>query len=387
MIQIIATLTDCNYILNMRGKVMINNIKKEQCTGCKMCSDVCPVDAITYPLDKEGFWYPDVDYSKCIKCQNCIKSCPSLTKIDFKKNKPEVYSGWINNTDIRLKSTSGGMYYAMASYFINSRGYIVGSRYTDNYKGAKHIYSNTIEGLNQVMGSKYFQSDAKGIYLTVKKLLEEGKKVLFCGTPCQGGALQSFLKKDYNNLVIADFICRGVNSPMVFKSYMEELENEYNSEIEFVHLKNKKNGWTSLATLVKFKNGSEYYKDKNNDLWVKGFIKGNLYMRPSCHNCKYKKLPRIADITIGDFWGIQGADSKDMFNGISVIMVNSEKGKSLITSIKDSITLEEQSLESAIKGNPCILTSAQEGTERNRFFKLLEKYPFTTAVQMCFTDK
>lgn len=362
---------------------MISKIKKNLCTGCKMCADICPVNAIMYSTDGEGFYYPIVDYSKCIKCNRCVTTCPSLSKPDLQKDKPKVFAGWINNADVRLQSTSGGIYYALASYFIRTGGFIVGSRYTEDYKGAEHIISNTKEGLYQIMGSKYFQSNTQDIYGKVKKLLDDGEKVLFCGTPCQSAALQSFLNIEYDNLYLIDFICRGVNSPKAFRKYMEELEKEYHSKIENVHFKNKKNGWTSLATHVKFENGIEYHKERNDNLWIRGFIQGNLYMRPSCHQCRYKEIPRISDITIGDFWGIQGADKKDIFNGISVIMSNSEKGKFLLSEICNTVTLSEQSLELAEKGNPCILTPASEGKNRNKFFELLDEYPFTVAVSKC----
>lgn len=366
---------------------MIQSIEKNKCTGCQMCAEICPTHAIEYQSNEEGFWYPIVNEQKCIHCKKCIKICPSLNKQIADKEEPKVYKVWIKDKEIRLKSTSGGVYYAFAQHILKNGGYIVGSIYEEGYKSARHIISNSIEDLEKVMGSKYFQSNLEGIYTETKKILDTGKIVLFCGAPCQCAAIQKFLGKSYDNLITLDFICRGINSPKAFRKYIEELEENYQSEVEYVRLKSKKTGWTSLATFVKFKNGKEYHKDRTQDLWIKGYIQGNLYMRRNCQECLYKEIPRISDLTMGDFWGIKDQSENDMFCGISVLLVNSKKGMELFEKIQSEISYEERTLEEATNGNPCILNNAKAGKNREKFFTMLDRYGFAISVKKCSREK
>lgn len=361
---------------------MIDKVVKGKCTGCNMCADICSQKAIYYITDNEGFSVPKVDYEKCIKCGLCVKKCPGIMENIFKKDIPKVFAAWANNDEIRIQSTSGGMYYLIAQKFIENNGYIVGSVYDKDFKGAHHVIGNTVEDLKKIMGSKYFQSNAEGIYGKVKELLEKNAKVLFCGTPCQSAALQAFLGKEYENLYIIDFICRGVNSPLAYRKRIEELEEEHNSKVKLVHLKNKKTGWQSIASYVEFENGDTYHKDKNTSPWVKGFIgcKG-LFMRNSCYDCRYRELPRISDITIGDFWGIHGMKPEDMFKGISCVMVNSTKGRKMFEDIKENITFEERNLDELLAGNPAATDKLENHNNRNKFFEMLKTEKFSKAVE------
>lgn len=363
---------------------MVGSIDKNLCIGCKMCGDLCKTNAITFKIDNEGFWYPAVNEDKCIKCKQCIKRCPGLTKIENYNEFPQVYAAWSKSDDTRLSSTSGGVYYELAKYILKSGGYIAGCIYNDDFKGAEHVVSNSMDGLKKIMGSKYFQSDTAGIYIKVKKLLDEDNLVLFCGAPCQCAALVNFLGNKYENLITVDFICRGINSPKAFYKYISELEQKYKSKAKFVRLKDKKTGWQSLASYVKFENGKEYHKDRYQDWWIRGYICGNLYMRPSCHACKFKELPRVADITIGDFWGIKGCDNEALYKGVSSVLLNSSTGKRLFNSIKTEITFSERSLEEVSNGNPYLLRIAQKGKNRDEFFMELDKYNFSQAVKNCY---
>lgn len=366
---------------------MVENIEKRKCTGCKMCADICPHSAIYYECDHEGFWYPKVDKEKCTNCGICVKRCPALNEINVNNDKPDVYAAWSKDDDVRMSSTSGGVFWEIASSFIELGGVVVGSRYCNDWKSAKHIIAHNQEELLTIKGSKYFQSDTSGIYDEIKKELMTGRKVLFCGTPCQNAALHLYLNKEYEGLYYMDFICRSVNSPLAFSEYICELEKEYDSEVIEVHLKNKDNGWQSLASQVKFANGKQSIKDKNTDWWVRGFLRHDLYTRDSCYHCKYKVLPRItADISIGDFWGIKGQSTSDMFKGISVIMLNTKRGKELFELSKEGLQIQKSTLEDVLPGNPALLYNPVRSKRQDRFFKLLNNYPFSYCVKKCSND-
>ena len=366
---------------------MIDSIEKKKCTGCKMCADICPKSAITFNVDKEGFWYPSVDYQKCVKCKICLNKCPSLNEHPINKNDPSVYALWSKDDETRITSTSGGAFWEIANSFISNGGIVVGSRYGGDWRTAEHYIAHNTEELTNIKGSKYFQSDTAGIYKKVKDELSQGTKVLFCGTPCQISAIKTYIGIDDENLFCMDFICRSINSPKAFKAYIDELESQYNSKVMEVHLKNKDNGWQSLASQVRFENGDVSLKDKNNDWWVKGFIYNDLYTRESCYNCQYKVLPRInADITIGDFWGIKNQKSEDMFKGISVMLINTEKGQKLFNGAKENVICFEHSIDDVLPGNPALLTNPVRTSKQDKFFELLEKHPFSYCVEACIKE-
>ncbi len=359
---------------------MIDTIKQMDCTGCKMCKDVCNKDAIAYETDHEGFWYPKVDYDKCVKCGKCVQTCPSLSEHRNPNAKePEVYAAWALDDSIRLKSTSGGVFYVLAQQMIDQDGVIAACKYTDDYKSAYHTIGSTDQDLEDFKGSKYFQSDTEGIYKEIRDQLKAGRKVLFCGAPCQVAGLNRYIGVDHPNLITVDFICRGINSPMVFKKYVDECENHYGSPVKKVHLKNKNKGWTRLGTYIEFKNGKKYYRDRVTDPWVNGYIRGDLFMRPCCAECKYKEQIRVADISIGDFWGLPGTKD-NLFKGISLILVNTEKGAEYLEAVEDKLFLEKHTYEEASKGNGCLLTSASMGAHRSEFFERINNTEFEDLV-------
>lgn len=361
---------------------MIDQVQNNDCVGCKACGDVCPKDAISFPIDKEGFWYPSIDKERCVECGLCDTVCPALNVHCPSKNTrsiPKTYKVYHKDKNVRYNSTSGALFYALAETFIKEGSYITGCVYNEGFTGAHHEVSNTPNGLKRIMRSKYFQSDTAGIFRQVKELLKNGEKVLFCGTGCQVSGLYGFLGKDYENLYTLELICRGINSPLAFTSYMKELKKRFHSDIKEVHFKNKLHGWTNLGTLITFENGKKYYRNRINDPWVNAFVVGNLYIRPSCENCKYKEFPRVADITMGDFWGLQFNDEEKRL-GVSVALVNTEKGDNLLQIAKKNMQVAKQSFEEAVRGNPSLIKSTKLNPKRKEFFDRIQKEPYSKVV-------
>ena len=366
---------------------MIDSISKMDCTGCKMCKDICPVDAIFYETDNEGFWYPKVNIEKCIKCGKCIKKCPSLSEnSNPKAGFPDVYAAWALSDEIRLKSTSGGIFYVLAQHMIDNGGSIAACKYSSDFKSAYHVLGNSKIDLEEFKGSKYFQSNTEGIYKSAEEQIKAGTKILFCGAPCQVAGLNKFIGTESPNLITVDFICRGINSPMVFKKYVEDCEKHFKSPVKKVHLKNKNRGWTRLGTYMEFKNNKTYYRDRITDPWVNGFVRGNLFMRPCCSICKYKEEMRIADISIGDFWGYKSTPD-NLYKGISLILANTDKGKKYIESVKGQLYLEPHTYEDALKGNKCLRISAPLGIHRKEFFEQLPNMKFEELVWKLLGEK
>jgi coenzyme F420-reducing hydrogenase beta subunit len=198
--------------------------------------------------------------------------------------------------------------------------------------------------------------------------------------------LQNYLERSYPKLTTVDFVCKGINSPKIYREYMMELETKYSSKIRFVHMKNKRTGWQSLGFYVKFQNDEEYFRSGKDDLWVQGYLRENLYTRPSCHYCRFKTIPRVSDISLGDFWGIAGASKKEIFKGISLVMINSDKGEVLFNKIQPEIHFEHRSLEEAVYGNPSILQNVSTGKKSEAFFEQLGHMSVSESIKSCLIN-
>ena len=359
---------------------MINIQNKVDCCGCNACGDVCAQHAITFKTDNEGFWYPEVEKEKCTDCHLCEKVCPIINVEELKKNDfdhpSHTYAAINKDMSVRWDSTSGGAFSALADVMYRQSGYVSGAVYNEDFSVSNFV-SNNPDDLKLIRSSKYLQSRAEGLYAEIRKLLKNGEKVLACGTPCQMAGLRSFLRKDYDNLIIVDFICRGVNSPKVYRAYLDSLEKKYGSKVVYVKAKNKELGWRNLTRKVTFANGQSYYGVFMDDDFRRGYHT-NVFCRPSCYDCKFKGFPRIADITIADYWGIEKVD-KNLDNniGTSMILLNSKKGEAYFEKVKNLMEYKETTFEAIFGGNIALRKSIEPAKiDRKAFFEDLNNYGF-----------
>jgi acetyltransferase-like isoleucine patch superfamily enzyme/coenzyme F420-reducing hydrogenase beta subunit len=241
-----------------------------------------------------------------------------------------------------------------------------------------------IDDLPKLMGTKYFQSNTEGIYKNVKKELDNGRKVLFAGTPCQNSALRSFLGREYSNLYQMDFVCNSINSPLVYRKYLEELENIHDSKVIKVRFKDKSRGWARLTSKFYFENGDVQIEDRYNSILGKGLIGANLYQRLSCYNCSFRNSPSLSsDITVGDFWGLKYDDPYDNYKGISLAVINTEKGNDLFKNTKDRLFIMPEKIETVRNGNPRTLENPLLNDKREKFFELLQSNSFSKSAEKC----
>lgn len=360
---------------------MIEIKDKIDCCGCNACGDICPKDCITFKTDIEGFWYPEVDMDKCINCHLCEKVCPNIHYKELKKNEfkeSECYAAINKNIEVRFDSTSGGIFSALAMGIYKQGGYVGGAIFDDQWMVDQYI-SKEKSDLDRLRSSKYLQSDANGFYKRVAELVKAGEKVLVCGTPCQMAALRRFLRKDYDNLIIVDFICRGINSRKVFRKYLDYLELKYQSKVTYFKAKNKELGWRELTSKVMFENGKVLYDTRDTSYFTTGYLQTGVYCRPSCYDCKFRGFPRIADITIADYWGAEKTVGKNLDNdlGTSLVMINNNKGKTYYESIKKNLNDVRIPFESILRGNPALTTSLDPPVvDRDQFYRDLDEKPF-----------
>ena len=208
---------------------MIDIKNKELCCGCGVCYDICPVKCISMVDDGEGFKYPKIDKNMCIECGACNNVCPIESGKITNKEALNAYAAWNKDEEIRLDSTSGGVFTALAETVISQGGIVIGAQYNES-RLVNHISIDTKGEIGRLRQSKYVQSDTNGIYKIVKKKLNLNKPILFCGTPCQTEALLRYLKGKPENLILCDFICRGIISPKVYNNYLSYLEGRYKAK-------------------------------------------------------------------------------------------------------------------------------------------------------------
>lgn len=368
---------------------MIDIKEKKNCCGCNACYDICPKDAITLSTDIEGFWYPRVDIDKCINCGLCERTCPQLHIGALKKNDfeyPVCFAAIHKNIEVRFGSTTGGLFSALAEQMYREGGYVGGAIYNKDFS-VSHFISNNPADLALLRQSKYSQSQTCGIYKEVKRLLMAGEKVLICGTPCQMAALRRFLNKDYENLIIVDFICKSITSPKFYAKYLDYWERKVGSQLVSFKFKDKELGWRSLVKRFDFKNGKTMYSQaQDNDLYSMAYH-GNIVSRPSCYFCQFKGFPRMSDITIADFWGVEKyAYLKDIDDnaGTSAVMCNSSKGLAFYKQLKN-ITSLETTIEKILPGNPALLHEQKMPVmNRDTFFHDLDRKAIEEVVPLYF---
>ncbi|MHC1749580.1 MAG: Coenzyme F420 hydrogenase/dehydrogenase, beta subunit C-terminal domain [Cellulosilyticaceae bacterium] len=356
---------------------MIKNKSEKDCCGCYACANICPNHCIEMKVHQEGFWYPQIDESKCTNCNLCEKVCPEINKYTNTASRiqPQVLGAWNLDEKIRKQSSSGGVFTALAEWILNQNGIVFGSGFDETLK-VVHKKVATVEALAELRGSKYIQSNIRNTYKEAKECLMQGKKVLFTGTPCQIAGLYSYLQKDYKNLYTCDLVCHGVSSPKVFDKYKEYLERKNNSKVKKISFRDKEYGWKVFSMALDFEDDSRYIKTLREDPFMIGFLKDK-YLRPSCHECTFSTLPRVADISLADYWGVSGKYPKlDDDKGTSLLLVNTDKGQKILTSCKEQLFMQECDFAHALQHNPCIAGSVKPHSEREQFFKDLDSMPF-----------
>lgn len=358
---------------------MIEITDKTKCCGCHACYNICPKGAIKMKQDEKGFEYPVIYKEKCINCGLCEKVCPIINNKQI-KNEPKAYACYNKNLAIRIQSSSGGIFTLLAEEILSKGGVVFGASFNKTFE-VEHIMVEKIEELEKLRGSKYTQSKIGETYKKAKEILEEGRYVLFTGTPCQIEGLKSYLRKEYDKLYTQDIICHGVPSIKVMKKYNNYLEKINNSNIEEIKHRTKINGWKEFSVFIKFKNNKQVNSDHNKDLYMQAFLK-NTILRDSCYNCSFKKLNRISDITLADFWGIQNIMPElDDNKGTSLVIVNSKKGQELFENIKEKIIFKNVDIQEAIKYNMSMIESAKMDKNRKKFFENLDKLDFDKLVK------
>lgn len=352
--------------------ILYNN--PEDCCGCMACVNICPKNAIEVEEDHNGFKYPKIDSNLCIKCYKCIQVC------DFKKNKEDeikrvqpihCYGAVNKDTKILKHSSSGGVFSAIAKWVIEEKKGIVAGCVMDNEFNPSHICCDCESSISRMRGSKYVQSDVGYIYRNVKKHLDNGKFVLFTGTPCQCAALYNYLgnRDKYENLLTMDFVCHGVPNITNFKKYISFISMRDDCVIKNINFRSKINGWGFSYSQIEIeKKGRKvnYFIGRNEEYFI-DFLSGYL-KREADFVCKYASTFRVSDITVGDFWGWFNAGIKlNWGKGLSLLYINSPLAEQVLNSLK--LNLQKVDINTTL-GNPALNGPASNPNKHYRDYIL-----------------
>ena len=392
---------------------MIHIIDKKNCCGCSACVQRCPKQCILLSEDEEGFLYPKVDETKCVNCGLCEKVCPILNPQE-KIQPQEVLAVKNPNEEERMASSSGGVFLPLAREVLNKGGVVFGAVYDANWE-VHHVYAEKIEDVYPMMGSKYLQSRIENTYKEAEQFLKQGREVMFVGSPCQIAGLRTFLRnKEYPNLFAVDFLCHGVPSPGVWRRYLAEtysvseadeqsrrqatagknsvLFSSLNakSPIGDIKFRDKaESGWKKFRFVVRQKSASK--ADQNTVLssdihydnpFMRGFL-SNIYLRPSCYECRCKNGVNHSDLIIGDYWAARVTDQDfDDDKGVGLVLVNTVKGKAYFDKLK--MEVRQSTLEKANLCNGGFNEHAIPHPKRAIFFQLAQQgKTVETAVVIC----
>lgn len=356
--------------MNREIPILFKN--KSKCCACGACLNACPKQAISMQEDEFGFRYPVINEADCIRCGKCKKVC-AYQSIDEENCPIEAFAGVAKDENIVKKSSSGGIFATLAKEFIKNGGVVAGASLQSDFS-VKHTIIDSTDDIAKLQGSKYVQSDTAKIFQDVKKHLDAGRQVLFSGTPCQVAGLYGYLGKRDENLTTVDIVCHGVPNARMLQEYLHILSDENKGDITEFTFRDKSIGWG--------KNGSATINNKKIKLWQSSssyiyYFSMGWICRENCYKCKYACKHRPGDITLGDYWGIEkqhpdylGKNKWDESKGISMIVANSEMGRSFLKKYGKEIDLKPSTFEKVSSGNERL----QKPNEPGQRAEILEVY-------------
>ena len=363
--------------LDRIDKCVIQTCDIELCVGCGACFSSCHKNAISMEKNEFGYYKPTIDIEKCVNCGICTKVCPVVNEVVRSNSEtPECYEVVAANKEILEKSSSGGAFSLLAHEVFEKGGCVFGAAWTDDFS-VEHIMIDNENDMYKLRKSKYLQSYVGDTFRKVKEKLEEEKFVLFSGCPCQAAGLKQYLgSKEYDNLLIVDLLCGNAPSPDFFKKYIQD---SYGNNILKYEFRDKTYGWNPVTTKVTFKDGAILLINKAYQSDYQRVYHNHTMCPYHCENCKYQNVPKIGDITIGDFWWIDKHDSLiDTQKGVSAVLINNDKGNGWFNRISDCEGIKKEAPLEWLSGNGNYKGN-WAGAQRDLFYEMILKKGFHEA--------
>ncbi|CRZ34636.1 coenzyme F420-reducing hydrogenase beta subunit [Herbinix hemicellulosilytica] len=345
----------------------ISGIGRNYCTGCLACINVCPAQCISVDYDSEGFFWPSINHKECIRCKKCTKVC----QVMFLPQKNSIINGYaaaIKNKDISKESSSGGIFPALALSFISDGGYVCGAGFCPDLT-VRHTVTDKPDNVLNMRGSKYVQSFlSPDTYTEIEKLLSDGKKVLFVGTPCQVAGMKNRFSQA-EGLFCIDLICHGVPSPVILKKHLERNYQKAAGRIYSVKFREKtkcENNEFRFVINTERKKIRVYASD---DPYYNAFLQGKSF-RECCYNCKFASCDRTGDITIGDCANHKAYSEYFAYGEVlSTVLINTSKGIALWNRIKDRLNYVKADIRREAELNEQLSRPFIRPAQRDEFYK------------------
>lgn len=363
----------------MPDKPHIKLARKEDCCGCRSCEQICPRSCISMQEDFEGFRYPIVNEELCIHCGLCSSHCPMIEEFSMdnrRLSEPLVYAARLRNDEILLQSSSGGMFSVFAEETLNKDGVVFGCELDENLI-ARLICVKEKKELVRLRGAKYVASDPNTSYSQVKDYLKQNKAVFFTGTGCQIAGLYKFLGTDYPNLLTMEIICHGTPSQKLFSKHVEYLTQKLGERIVSFRFRDKSKGWGENYRMQALTATKVYESSESNDPYFSSFLRCKV-SRPCCYECRIAKPERVADFTVGDFWGLElfHPEFYDQ-HGVSGILINTKKGLDVFESVKRGLDYIKSNFEEFSYKNGHLHSPAHRPACRTDIYKGIDELPYS----------
>lgn len=343
----------------------------QDCCGCGACSNVCPVQAIQMQPDANGFLFPQVDAQRCIQCGKCDRVCPHLNAAQYRKPAQQEQGTWLfasPDQDAKLRSASGGAFYELALLMLRQGGAVAGCVW-DEELCAVHLVSDTEQALHRMQGSKYLQSDVNTCYAQVLKMLKQGRRVLFSGTPCQCVAMHGVVMAEKpalrDSLLTAAVLCHGVAAPGVWASHKRWLEQKQGSKLVDVNFRDKsQEGYKKSYCKYRYADGTTTYLPTYlpSSPYIESTLVYNLAIRSSCAHCDCKGVTEGCDLILGDWYAAYEGEGR---LGTSCLVACTARGKAAAEQLRPAA--QPFSYEQVLKDNGFIENSVHLGAKREQF--------------------
>lgn len=372
----------------MENRAAMKLAEARQCTGCGACMKACPKGAIRFAEDNEGFPGPVIDEASCVHCGICSSVCPILRFPDSGKTR-KSYAVQLSDQEALRNSTSGGVFIALAREILRKKGIVYGCIWDDDYN-ARVVGAENEEELLLMQGSKYVWSWAGDSYPEIKRNLEDGKYVMFTGLPCQAAGLKNYLRKEYERLYIISFFCGGAPSPYAFQEYLKTITGDTpKKELDFKFRDKSKYG---VGVNISFNSrGRRVYQSYVENPYFFSYHT-KVFHRKSCYKCAFRYEDRVEDLTFGDYWGVGKYHQEFRIqDGVSAVLINSDKGQELFDSVKNDVVAVESNIENIARGNNLTLGDKRKefalADYRDDFFRILHEKGWRAAERSYLYNK
>lgn len=369
---------------------MITVADKKHCAGCTACAEICLKNCIQMKPDEEGFLYPHVEENQCIKCSACDTVCPIQNPVIEKEKPQKAYLVQHRDETVRLDSSAGGAFTAIATVILQKGGVVFGAAYDENFY-VRHSYVETVDDLKKFRNSKYVQSELGDSFRVVRDFLQKGRWVCFSGTPCQIEGLSKFLRKPYEKLILVDVVCHGIPSPLVWNKYLEYQKQSF-PKPDNIRFRDKFYGY-KYSTMSIIQDGKNvYHAGSQLDPMLRSFFTDTCD-RPSCYECLFKKRYRVSDFTIWDCFSVYDFDKKlDDDKGTTRVLCHTQKAWNLMSEVMEIADCKEVPADKLVTGVKEMFESVPMSPKRAVFMSDAERlsgtelfkkyYPVTRKVRV-----